>query len=392
MLKIAVLTSQLFRLGGAERLSVELALGLNSAEGYQADLIVSCPTDDPVSREKRRELAGAGLRVECLNRGPGAGIIGTVGAVFRLRRLLREGDYDLIETALMGTGFLAALATVGRATQHVCGIHDLYRRSLHSGLRHVLWRLVTRFSPGVHFYAISEAVKRDWMSYSRVASDRVAVVLNSFSARAVGVTANRTEVRAALGVPVDAPIAICVGRLMHRKGIDTAYEALCPLLSAGRGYLVYVGYDREAENLTCDDAALRARILDSIQSKGLEGRVIFLGWRDDVANLISAADVLVHVPRREGFGLVVLEAMALGIPIVATRVDGIPEVVAGTEVLLVEPGDTVGLREAVERVIAWPPPQRELSSRASRARAAEFTERRRVSNMQAYFERVLQHS
>lgn len=144
--------------------------------------------------------------------------------------------------------------------------------------------------------------------------------------------AARRRLREAWGVTEDDVVAITIGRFDHEKGYDMLLDAL-PLLRAAPCWpklkLIWVG----------DGPLLsRARQLAKLVAGD---RVLLLGERHDIPDLLDAADMLVHPSRCEGLPLVVLEAMAKSLPVIATPVGGIPEALGGTGVLLPEPvGDT----------------------------------------------------
>lgn len=175
------------------------------------------------------------------------------------------------------------------------------------------------------------------------------------------VIANAVDVAAApLARPGDGPpVVVSVGRLQHPKDSATLLRAAARL--GGRDWrleLVGDGPDRPA--------------LESLHRElGLEGRVRFAGERDDVPELLSRAAVFVLSSRSEGMPLSVLEAMAAGLPVVASRVGGIPEQVAdGVTGLLVPVGDAERLAEALRRLLDDPELRRSLGS-AGRTRAEE---------------------
>jgi glycosyltransferase involved in cell wall biosynthesis len=158
------------------------------------------------------------------------------------------------------------------------------------------------------------------------------------------------------------PVVLAAGRLAAQKGFGTLLEAAVawrdlvpvPLLAiAGDGPLA---------------AELRARAV------GLGVDVAFLGHRDDVAGLLAAAAVFALPSRWEGQPLVLQEALRAGVPIVATRTGGIPDLVGGDAAVLVEPGDAAGLGAAVRAVLADPSLAAGLRAAAARRAAALPTE------------------
>ncbi|MDA8391517.1 MAG: glycosyltransferase family 4 protein [Actinomycetota bacterium] len=149
-----------------------------------------------------------------------------------------------------------------------------------------------------------------------------------------------------------------VGRLSFEKGFDVLLTALGDLPDVR---LSIVGDGPERGNL----GALVSRY-------GMTERVTFEGWVENVWGAMAEMDIVVAPSRREGFGLAVAEAMMAGIPVVATRVGGLPEVVdEGTTAFLVDPGDAVGLARAVG-ILAGDPELRQKMGRAGRRRAIQF--------------------
>ena len=137
-------------------------------------------------------------------------------------------------------------------------------------------------------------------------------------------------------VPRDAPLLLAVCRLEPQKGVDVAIRAL---RDVPRAHLVVLGEGPQRKEL---------------EALGDE-RVHLLGRVPDVAAWLRRADVLVHPVRWEGFGLALLEAMLASLPVVATRVSSIPEIVVDGETgVLVPPDDPAALAAAVNRVLADP--------------------------------------
>lgn len=160
------------------------------------------------------------------------------------------------------------------------------------------------------------------------------------------------------GQPAHIPVVLAVGRLKAPKDFSTLLQALARL-EAGTYRALIAGDGPEREQLESE-----ARHL------GLASSVEFLGERNDIPNLILSSDLFVLSTRSEGLPMSVLEAMAAGLPVVASEVGGIPELVDAKTGLLVPPEDSAALANAVEKLIADPGLRARLGA-AGRARAEE---------------------
>ncbi len=177
-------------------------------------------------------------------------------------------------------------------------------------------------------------------------------------------------------VPDDARILLVVSRLTRQKGIDVAVEALSFL--PDDVVLVVLGEGPE-----------RAALEELARERGVESRVILPGRVPDVAAWLRRASVYVQPARWEGFGLAVLEAMVCGLPVVATNVSSLPELVADGETgLLVPPDDPAALARAVERALADPALGPAGLERARR----EFSVQRMADRTVALYESLLSAS
>jgi glycosyltransferase involved in cell wall biosynthesis len=181
--------------------------------------------------------------------------------------------------------------------------------------------------------------------------------------------------RAALDLEADAPVALCLARLSPEKDVGNFLEAAALLPEAGARFLV------------AGDGPLLPTLRHQIAFLGLEGRATLLGRRDGVPTLLAAADLLCLPSREEGLSLAALEAMAAGLPLVATRVGGLPEAVEdGKTGLLVPPRDPSALAGALARLLTDPARARAMGA-AGRARAAAcFTRDRMLQATHAVYE------
>jgi glycosyltransferase involved in cell wall biosynthesis len=162
--------------------------------------------------------------------------------------------------------------------------------------------------------------------------------------------------RAALGLAEETPVAITVGRLDRLKGVDLQVAAWTQVRrELPDAILLVVGEGPERASLEHAAAALA-------------GAVRFLGFREDIDRLLWAADVAVLSSRQEALSLAAVEAMAAGLPVVATDVGGSPEVVRdGVTGLIVPPEDPASLARALITLLGDPPLRARLAERADQA-------------------------
>lgn len=157
---------------------------------------------------------------------------------------------------------------------------------------------------------------------------------------------SQLEARRVGGLPEEDGLVAVIGRLTPVKNHRGLFRALAALPEDVRSGI---------RCLVVGSGPLDARLRDYVEERGLQEEVCFLGNREDIAVILRAADVLVLPSYRECLPMVILEALAAGCPIVATREGGIPEVLDGLGWPLVDPHDTPGLANAIVRVLAMSP-------------------------------------
>jgi glycosyltransferase involved in cell wall biosynthesis len=165
----------------------------------------------------------------------------------------------------------------------------------------------------------------------------------------------RSKARAELGLPPDGALAVAVGNLYPVK----SHATLVAALAQAPGLRAAIAGRGEEE----------ARLREQALALGVADRLHLLGLRDDIDRVLRAGDVFVHPSRLEGLPLAILEAMSAGLPVVASRVGGIPEaVVDGETGVLVPTGDPAALAGALRHVLGTPGFASALGA-AGRARA-----------------------
>lgn len=200
---------------------------------------------------------------------------------------------------------------------------------------------------------ISEAVSEHLVRWCPEVAGKITVISN-------GIPLDRFETAspAALEqIPSHVVRLVFVGRCDAQKDHETLLRALATVPDA---HLVLVG-----------DGPLRRRLEQLAQSMGVRARVSFLGWRDDVPAILKASDIYVHSAHSEGFGVAACEAMAAGLPVVASDVPGLAQVVQGAGILF-PPGDDRALAQCLNALIRSSE-QRRDAAKAGVSRARQFS-------------------
>jgi glycosyltransferase involved in cell wall biosynthesis len=218
-----------------------------------------------------------------------------------------------------------------------------------------------------HLIFVSLRCQQEWQTIGGLWDKPTFYVPNCCREDAVWrlLTEDRAQVRQRLSMSPDRFVAVCVASVQHRKGQDILIDNFADLLDAAPDLELYlvgdVAFKREW------GAELQRRVAE----RGFAGRVRFMGPRHDALDFIYAADVLLLPSRAEAMPLVVLEAMALGTPVIASSVDGVPELVNhGSTGLLFDPADPAGLTEALAAVAG----DRELGMALARGGVARYWE------------------
>ncbi len=209
---------------------------------------------------------------------------------------------------------------------------------------------------------------------------KVRVVPNGIDLKRFAPRPPSGALRASLGIPPAAPVLVSIGRHVPEKGYRHLVDAAALVERTKPG----------AHWLLVGDGELRGELEAQARGLGLESRVHFAGWRDDVADVLALADLLVLPSESEGFGRVLVEAMAMGRAIVATAVGGVPDIVLPGETgLLVAPANPVALADAVCALLDDPARAARLGA-AGRARAeSSFSLGAHVDGVERVYDEVL---
>lgn len=310
--------------GGAEEVAVTIATAA-AAAGHEVTV-----ASTPGFRVDRLEAAGVRhVPVRLAGRNP----LALLGAVRLLRSLERP---DVVHAHNPKATLVARLA-FGPDVPVLTTLHGVARTERALAARILRW---ASDRVAVVSWHLRRQLERDGCPAARIE-----VVPN-----AVGPLPAypRARARAELGLAPDAVVGLCLARMVGQKRHDLLVEAWASVA--------------DAVLLVAGDGPTRARMADEVGRRGLDARIRLLGERPDVARLMAASDFLVLPTDWEGHPVSVLEAMAAGLPVVASRVAGLVEHFADAA-LLVEPGSARALAVALDDVATSAVLRAELASR-----------------------------
>jgi glycosyltransferase involved in cell wall biosynthesis len=274
--------------------------------------------------------------------------------VREVRQFIRDQDVRILHCHGYKSNLYGYLASMGTAAKRVTTCHNWtdadWKLALYAWLdRRVMRRYETVVS-------VSDPLTRQLEGHGIPAS-RIVTIPNGVSVERFESVAEPPGLRAELGLePHDRVVAV-IGRLSPEKGQAILLEAAAKVLADHPG----------ARFLLVGDGPTRGELAALAESLGIASAVMLCGNRGDIENIYAVADLVTIPSTTEGLPVVLLEAMAAGTPVVATRVGAIPTVTeGGTAAVLVDPGDPAGLAEGIGRVLGDARLRERMTTAASR--------------------------
>lgn len=365
-------------MGGMQNHVFELVSGLNK-KGYPVDVIAS-PNETLESKLKVIDVSS--YRVPLSDRLNPTDLIN----VIRLARLLKRLRPDILHihgnrTALVG-GIAASLAGV-RST--VVTVHNFLMYQNAKGLKKAAASLVDRRldAHSDKIIAVSDSLKRSLVDSERFEPSKISVIHNGVDPDGWRrPAAGKAELRARFGLKAKDFVVTSVGRLVDWKGRDLLIEAAARSITSRPDLKVIIA----------GDGPLFDELSKSIQDRRLEANIWLLGRVADTRPLLALSDMFCLPSRNEPFGLVLLEAMAAGLPVVAFDSGGVPEIIEdGVSGILVPTGDVAGLSRAIEGLADDDEKRRRLAAAGSLRVEERFTLGRVVERTEMIYNEVLQN-
>src|SRR5882724_5281776 len=232
----------------------------------------------------------------------------------------------------------------------------------------------------------AEAVRR-WLLDEGFPAGRIEVIPNGIDMARFAAPRGAGRIRCEIGLPESAPVVAVLGRLHAMKGVEYFLQAAAIVSRRFPEARFLIVGDRLAvrDGVVVSEQSDRTGLLALADSLGLAGRLVFTGFRLDIPELLAEIDLSVLPSLSEGLSNVLLESMAAGVPVVATRVGGTPEALEeGLSGLLVPPRDAAALAEAISRLLGDPALAHRLGQGGRRRIARSFS----IESMARETERV----
>jgi glycosyltransferase involved in cell wall biosynthesis len=303
-----------------------------------------------------------------------------LSTIQKLKRLLSQLKPDLIQTHAVKSHFLTRLSGVHHSVPWIAFHHGYTSTSWRNYFYNELDRWSLKAASQV--VTVSHASLEQLRSKG-IHSEKIRVIHNAvhagYSTEPVD-TPSVAALRASLGIPVGQKVILSVGRLSKEKDQASLVDAMTELRGSFSPYLLIVGEGPEQKTIV-----ERARTLR------LTNKVILMGQQDHIRPFYALADVVVISSRSEGSPNVLLEALAAGVPVVATAVGGIPEMVEdGKHALLVRHGNTRQMATSIARIFTEPDVAQNLVRNGKILVRTKFSPEERARTLSELYEKILE--
>jgi glycosyltransferase involved in cell wall biosynthesis len=347
--------------GGIAKHVAQVTEMLDGTDGLAID--IAGPADLPVTLPK------APIVVDI----PSGPVAGHRAAIRRLRSIYEAGRYDIVHSHGLRAGIDSGWAARSTGTPVLSTVHNLVRPEIAGRLKAPIYRRAESLSVRMtgKTFAVSHEIATHLRELVPSQAEKIELLHLGIGDPPV-VSANRAEVRARLGLEESLPLVVSVARLSAQKSLDVLIRAVAASTSDPMTVVVGEGPLRDA--------------LESMSAEIAPGRVAWLGWRDDAADIVAAADAFCLSSIWEGVPLAAQEAILLGVPVIATDVGGMNElVVDGESGRLVPSGDARALAAALDDVLGSPEKARAFATRAREQLAINFSTAAMLARLRAAY-------
>ena len=364
--------------GGGERVFAQIINRL-SIERYR--IIVAClPTGAFIEKIKgsRVQIKSVDMRKRF-----------NPGVIFQLVDLMKREKVDIVHSQGARADFFARMAAKLAGAPIVVSTVPMPVEGFDvNPLRKLIYMAFNRFSERFvdRFMVVSDALEKMLIEKHGIEPQRVVKIYNGIEKDEYcipdkEIACRRSRFRKEFGLGDDVPVVVAIGRLVWQKGFEYFIEAVHDVLKEIPEAMFFIVGEGELK----DELKVKSKMLK------LEEKIIFTGFRNDIKDVLASVDIFVMPSLLEGLPVVLLEAMAMMKPIVATKIEGIIEALEnGVTGLLVSPKDPQILSEAIVDLIIHKDKARQMGLAARKVVEERFGVNIMVQKVEGVYEELLQ--
>jgi glycosyltransferase involved in cell wall biosynthesis len=308
----------------------------------------------------------------------------TPQAAWSLREIIENGGFDIIDAHNIQSFFWVYLATLGMTNRPalVATVHSSSQMEHPNPLKAGLYEAITRLAVPKfdQVVTVSKFIYSELTHY-KISEDHISRIPNGVQFIKAG-REEGLQIRKELGIdPADLVVGT-IGRLEPAKGIDILIPAIARLLPDWP----------QIKCLVVGDGRLSESLKDLAKEVGIEQRVIFTGFRSDIPRLLEAYDIFTLPSRTEGIPFALLEACFAALPVVASRVGGVPEIISdGQTGCLVDPEDIDGLAKGIDCLLRDRSLAKHMGQQAAQDVKQRFTIESMIDGTQRAYAAAIEH-
>lgn len=311
-----------------------------------------------------------------------------LGIISRLKKIIKTKDIQIVHSQGGRADFFARIAArianvpiiISSMAMLVEGYDvSISRKRLYVSIDRWTERWVNKFT------VLSEAMRRSLIERHKIPPENIVKIYNGIEIEEYNpdlkeLRNKKLEVRRELGLKNDVPVIGAVGRLVWQKGFEYLIRAAPEVLKKCP----------EARFLILGEGPLKNKLILTGEKLNVADRIIFTGFRSDIKEILASIDVLAMPSLLEGLPMVLLEAMAMAKPIVATKIDGITEVLENIKTgLLVPAKNSHALAEAIVRILDDKEKANFFGQNAREAAKEKFSVKKMVEQIELAYEKLL---
>ncbi len=299
----------------------------------------------------------------------------------QLNKYIKISMPDLIHTHGFRANFIGRMANIGDDTPIITTVHSSMYYDYSNRAKKLFYHRIDKLTRSltIKYIAVSEALKKE-LEQDGISSERIAMVYNGLPMDFPLNKEVKSNIREELGIESDIPLLISVGRLESVKNHQMLFDVFATLKQNNIKY----------HALIVGGGSLLKELKELAKSVEIEDRVHILGFREDVYELLSEADLFLLTSTMEGFGVTLLEAMAAHTPVVVTEVGGMQEIVKlANNGYVVPVGDIVQFVARVEAILAQPELEQKLAENGYQALLKYFSTTKFIENTVDVYKQVL---